>query len=117
MQKTEVPFQIEAALSSYKSVAAGGVRLTFDTQLLTADHTAAMLRLYQKTGWLLFAVDMMEFTDVPAQPVEGKTKTPSQRLRAVLFVRWQQLGSKGDFEDYYKKSIEYFIDQIKEKLD
>lgn len=111
------PFQIEAALSSYKSLAAGGVRLTFDTLILTAEQTAAMLRLYQKTGWMLFAVDQLEFTDVPAQPVEGKSKTPSQRQRNVLYVWWQQLGSEGDFEDFYRKAIEKNIDYVKDQLD
>lgn len=44
-------------------------------------------------------------------------KSPSQRLRAVLFVLWEQRGSKGEFEEFYKESIERVIKRIKEELD
>lgn len=45
-------------------------------------------------------------------------KTPSQRLRGVLFVRWEQLGRPtNDFEHWYSMAMEKLIDSIKEKLD
>lgn len=44
-------------------------------------------------------------------------KPPSVRLRAVLFVLWEQQGKKGDFNDFYREMMEKFIDHIKSKLE
>lgn len=45
-------------------------------------------------------------------------KTPSQRLRSVLFLRWEQLNRPtDDFDHWYKLAMEKIINEIKEKLD
>lgn len=44
-------------------------------------------------------------------------KTPSQRLRAVLFVKWDQEGRLGEFRDYYIKRMEQYIEHEKSKLE
>ena len=46
-----------------------------------------------------------------------ESKTPSQRLRSVLFVYYEQAGIKGKFDSFYRQSLEKFIDQVKEKLE
>lgn len=43
-------------------------------------------------------------------------KSPSQRLKAVWYLLWKQQGEQGDFDTYYKRSMNRVIDQIKEKL-
>lgn len=50
---------------------------------------------------------------------ELETKTPSQRLRGVLFVQWKQTVDEKDmsFEEFYRVTMEKFIDHIKGKLD
>lgn len=52
------------------------------------------------------------------KPIEKGEKTPSQRLRAVLYLVWNQstAGTRGDFDSFYKRAIERIIDQYKEKL-
>lgn len=54
-------------------------------------------------------------------PVEVKSektvKTPGQRLRASLYIWWEQLGKVGDFEFWYKAKMESFIESVKAKLD
>ena len=49
---------------------------------------------------------------------EDGGKSPSQRLRAVLYVNWQQ-NNKGYevFEDYYRSMMERIIVHYKGKLD
>ena len=49
---------------------------------------------------------------------EDSGKSPSQRLRAVLYVNWQQ-NKKGYevFEDYYRSMLERIIVHYKGKLD
>lgn len=44
-------------------------------------------------------------------------KTPSQRLRAVLYVLWERKGSNGEFEVFYVASMEKFINRIKQELE
>ena len=57
-------------------------------------------------------------------PSDGKSevknqidnKTPSERLRAVLFVAWKQGGENGAFPDFYRQKMEHFIDDVKSNL-
>lgn len=44
-------------------------------------------------------------------------KTPSQRLRASIFIWWDQLNRPDDFENFYKMKMEKLIDIIKGKLE
>jgi len=50
--------------------------------------------------------------------IEGKTdtKTPSQRLRSVLFILWKQTKTDELFDTWYAKKMEGFIDWVKNKL-
>lgn len=44
-------------------------------------------------------------------------KSPSQRLRSVLFVWFENLGRPGeDFETFYRMKMETLIEKVKEKL-
>ena len=43
-------------------------------------------------------------------------KTPSERLRAVLFVFWKQQGEQGEFHDFYRIHMEKLINFVKAKL-
>ena len=38
-------------------------------------------------------------------------------MRAVMFVWWKQLGSNGDFEQFYRTKMEKMIEIVKGKLD
>lgn len=48
---------------------------------------------------------------------EVNTKTQSQRLRAVIFIYWKQLGEKETFEEFYRATTEKLINFIKGKLE
>ena len=48
---------------------------------------------------------------------EINTKTQSQRLRAVIFIYWKQLGEKETFEEFYRITTEKLITFIKSKLE
>ena len=68
-------------------------------------------------GWLLFSENTIEKEEIPEDDAEVDTKTPAQRLRSVLFVRWKQLGEPETFRIYYDKAVEHFINSVKEKLE
>ena len=63
-------------------------------------------------------VTLMEFQDkdIPKQQAEGKAKTPSQRLRAVMYIWYQQSNRTVDFEVFYREKMEKLIDFVKGKL-
>ena len=120
---------LPAIFSGVKSRKDRSYRLEFDTRELGAD-AAKLLEIHGSECWLLIAPDdSLDNVDVPKTKPDAGTnqKTPSQRLRAVLFVMWQQVGpvqvgpvqvgKPGDFEDYYRQRLERIIDQIKAKLD
>lgn len=67
-------------------------------------------------------LDIDNILDDPVQrDIYDNHKTPSQRLRNVLYVQQEQkLGrkpSKEEFADYYKRSVEAIISKIKATLD
>ena len=70
--------------------------------------------LYFKSSGSLTQEEVDELDNVDIE-VTGKTK--SQRLRAVLYVYYQQLGSNGEFKEFYSKYLEKIIENIKGKLD
>jgi hypothetical protein len=43
-------------------------------------------------------------------------KSPSQRLRSVIFLLWKQTGEELPFEVYYAQTMERIIDHLKSKL-
>jgi hypothetical protein len=44
--------------------------------------------------------------------------SPSQRLRATLFISWQQnTDQKQNFDDWYQERIEQFINQVKKEME
>jgi len=72
------------------------------------------------TGWFLFSGETIksEELDLPDVKPEFKgDKTVSQRQRNVLYVYWEQNGSKGTFDNFYKQKLEIYINSIKEKLE
>lgn len=112
-----IQFQAPAILTSVSYSKDGGVRLGFTTNELTDEDKVIIAKFYQKFGFVLFKSNEFTLEDVPKEQAEDKNKTPSKRLRAVLFLLWKQTGEKGDFEAYYRTQIEKMIDVVKGKLD
>jgi len=54
---------------------------------------------------------------LPKEQAEENQKTSGQRLRASIFVWWQQQGGHGDFEVTYREKMKKFIDRVKSELD
>lgn len=98
------------------------VRLTVDTQeTLTPEQKSELFDLYESVGYFFFlkqatvTIKTDELPEIHLDQDAGE-KSPSQRLRAVLFIYWKQKGSKDDFELFYRRWMERCIDQIKQQL-
>ena len=109
--------QVPAIFTGFSSRADGGARLSFATQELSESDFGILKRLHQSFGYVLFAPNEFKEEEVPAQDASDETKSPSQRLRAVLFILWKQRGGKGEFESYYRVMMDQFINDVKKILD
>lgn len=95
-------------------------KLTFNTRELKGADASLLLNEIMNEGWLVYSsTSDIEDTDIPTEKADPGlgTKTPSARLRAVLYVRYEQTGRNGTFEDYYRTMMEQLIDQVKSKLE
>lgn len=113
----ELIFQAPAILTSISYTKDNGVRLGFTTNELSDEEKVVVAKFFQKFGWVMFKSNEFSSSDLPLEQAEDKTKTPSKRLRATLFLLWKQTGEKGDFETYYRSQVEAMIEKIKNQLD
>lgn len=93
------------------------MRAGFVTNEISDEEKLILTKLHGQFGYLLFQPNQFSVEDLPTEQAEDKNKTPSKRLRASLFVLWQQEGKKGDFENFYREKMEKLISFIKDKLD
>lgn len=98
----------------------GSASLSFDTRELTAEEIFTIMSLRHSEGWLCFAPNENEI-EIPEERVELDEKSPSERLRAVLFVWYKQETEKGKFvglfDTFKKEKMEKIIETIKGKLE
>jgi len=112
-------FQVPVIIEKIESMADRGWGLKLHTRELTPPEAGLLSSLKGKEVWAVMAEReiLPEDIKVSKERVERGEKTPSQRLRAVLFVLWEQTEKTSDFDTFYRQKVEQFIDKIKEKLD
>lgn len=102
-------------------------KLTFTTQQeVPKELLTQIIGNTGKTGWLSFLVgekkiDALDVLMLPDIELEKGEKTKSQRLRAAIYVLWQQetkdKTTTFSSEEFYNVRMEQLIDFIKGKLD
>jgi len=114
------PIQIPAILDVIRTLSDGSIKVTFATREMTDEHAAKVLSYRKTEGWLLFKPAPFEdadLIDVPESvPEFANSKTPSQRLRNVLFRVWEYQGSKVTFEVWRAEQMERIISKYKDLL-
>ena len=114
---------IPAILISFRSLKDKTIKIEFETNELTPEQIMGLAQNSQAFGYLAFKQDKFKteqlmIIDELKADYEDKSKTPSKRLRDVLFVAWKQTDEGySDFEDYYRFKLDKFINHIKSKLD
>ena len=113
------PVRVSATLDKVTTMKDGSLKITFETQEIDDERGAALLGMRNKIGWVVFAPNGTPHVEVPDElATEFKNdKSPSQRLRSVLYIYWKQEGQRGTFDDFYRMKINRWIEAIKEKLD
>lgn len=94
----------------------GSVKLSYSTPELRPSEAGALLQLHGKNVCLSIVPEDVEVEEVVRVETERDTKTPSQRIRAILFLLWKQEGQPGTFDSYYSTRTEKIIEHLKSKL-
>jgi len=98
----KIPLSI---ISKVTTLADGCVRVQLDLQETTPELMAQLFTM--KQGGKLIEIE----TDG-----EGKVKSPSKRLKDIIYVYWFKNGQKGEFENYYTAKMEGIISSIANRL-
>ena len=100
------------------------LKLTIETQELPPDDMAKIFDLMDKYCWLALkeqeagAITEDELDIPEVDKIEKDAKTPSQRLRNVIYIFYlQQNKGKEDFDTFYRRNVEKIIDRIKNELE
>jgi hypothetical protein len=113
-------FQVPSYITKITTMRDRSLRLQVDTQELKPDESAKVFDLYDKFGFFLFKDSDIkpEDLDIPDVKPEFKSdKSPSQRLRGVIYRYFEQLDNHNiPFDDFYKKEMEKIIEHYKSKL-
>lgn len=103
-------------LTSVRSKADGSLGLSLSTPELTPNEKVAFMELHNLECAMLLKPLGIKDNDILKIDKEANEKSPSQRLRAALYVYYEQNNIEEDFEVFYRRKIENIINKIKDKL-
>jgi len=109
--------ETHAIITGVRSKVDGSLGVSFSTPELASSEKALFMELQGLN--LLMTITPTEEENIEVEKInkDVNTKTQSQRLRAVIFIYWKQLGEKETFEEFYRTTTEKLIDFIKGKLE
>ena len=116
------PIKCNVILNSVRTRRDNSLTLSLETPELTDEHMLVFLKL-RNINLDMTLEPLEDSTEAPAEvKSQIKTKTASQRLRAVLFVLFNYEKGSGTvatdalFEPFYEKHMNLLIDFVKRKL-
>ena len=114
-----VAIETDAIITGAASCADGSLSLRVKTPELTAEQKTAFFELCQKNV-RLFVKPMDTVTGLKEIRGEFGGKTPSLRMRNVLFCLWKHLGDTNrceiSFDTFYQREMEKIISSVKDQL-
>lgn len=114
---------IPAILESFRSLKDRTLKISFETQELSPSQMGDIQGSLNKIGFLAFKQDPFkdnekQLLDSLEAEYDDKSKTPSKRLRSVLYVCWKQDNEGFEtFPSFYDHKMEQIINHYKSKLD
>jgi hypothetical protein len=107
-------------IGSVKSLVDGSVSVTLLTPEISGGKVGELFDLRKKIAYVYISARQVESNErviVDGLNPELKGKSPGQRLRNVLFIKWQQ-DNEGykDSESYYVAKMENLISHFKNEL-
>jgi hypothetical protein len=120
IKKEKIILKVPSEIGKVETMSDKGLKLSVYTQELTSEDKAVVFSLQEKLGWFVFSEAEIEPEDLVSLPKIKQEfrseKTPSERLRAVLYVLWDHQSIKEPFDAFYKRYMENLIERIKEKI-
>ena len=114
---------IPAILSTFTSLKDKTLKLVFETNEVTPEQMTNIAKNLQQFGYLAFKTELFKQKEIDSldnldTKYQSKGKSNSQRLRNVLFVKFEQdnNGFK-TFNDFYDSEMNIIIEHFKNKLD
>ncbi len=116
-------FRVESELSGIRILADRSVKVSFTT--LTELSDADLLYLFRRQasqGWLLYSERELTERDVPDGEITSEAKSPSARVRSLLFVLWKlrypdaAQRTLNSYESFYRAALEAFTDTVRRKI-
>lgn len=94
------------------------IKIVIATQDLPPEDAVILFQLKGSLGYMMFSKEFeTEMPDNLPKPQAMEGKTPSQRLRGVIFKVWEtQTDKSKQFDNFYNEQVEKIIDRYKEKL-
>lgn len=120
-------YQVPAIVTKVTTMSDGGLRLQVDTNELAEEEKTLVFSLHQKFGYFIFKnadIEQEDILNVPEFVKEFKEdKSPSQRLRAVLFIMYEKhkkdknfANRYSSFDEFYKRKVDEIIKHFKSKI-
>ena len=122
----------EGGIDKVSTLADGSLRIYVGTPELSNETMVNVFNLIKKPGYVLVSAnainqDQIDAVEKATTNAEFSEKTPSQRMRGVLYKLWEKTQPKTmngdgeieyvDFDLFYKRQMNKMIDHFKSKLD
>ena len=122
----------EGGIDKVSTLADGSLRVYVGTPELSHETMVSVFSLIKKPGFVLISTnpinqDQIDAVEKATTNAEFSEKTPSQRMRGVLYRLWEKTQPKTmngdgvmeyvDFDLFYKRQMNKIIDHFKAKLD
>jgi len=114
---------ISAILTKFTSLKDKTLKIEFETNEPTPEQFFEIATCLQSAGYLAFNKDVFKTEQLKVIEdfkcdYDDKTKTPSKRLKSVMYLLWkqEQCGYKTD-KDFYDHEMEKIINHYKDKLE
>jgi len=118
-------FQTRCQISKVQTLADRGIQVKIETPEHDSEDIAKLFDLKDKEVWVAFKETEVKESDLEITGTESfdKGKSPSERLRAVMYRYFEQNYKKlsykhiEQFEIFYKMRMEKHINNYKDELD
>lgn len=112
---------LSTVITDYKKLKDRSFKLTIQTSELTPEQLLWIDQLTNVASYTTIGLNPVSFDEIKDDlpkvlDKEVKTKSPSQRLRGVLYRLWE-MDRQWEFEQFYDSMMEKIIDHYKSKLD
>jgi len=110
---------ISTIIDKISTLKDGSLKIVLESQELNEAEIAVLFGLRNKQVYTAFKDAPIKADELDIkEPITEfkKDKSQSQRLRACLYVYWEQNKPTKDFDTFYKQKTEEFINLIKDKL-